>query len=53
MFVSNQHIKAHYSPPDLTKDDYKMDLSDDIFSTLQSVGFPHQSSRDLCKLINN
>lgn len=48
-FVLNQHIRAHYSPPELTKDDYKMDLSHDIFNTLQSVGFPHQTHRDLCK----
>lgn len=45
-FVKNQKIVAHDSPPDLTTADYKMDLTDDIFSTLQSVGFPHQTSRD-------
>ena len=44
-FIKNQHIRAHYSPPDLTQEDYKMDMSDDIFSTLNNAGFPHGNVR--------
>ncbi|XP_067931269.1 carbohydrate-responsive element-binding protein-like isoform X2 [Watersipora subatra] len=49
-FVQNQRIRAHYSPPEISRDEYHMDLSDDLFNTLQSSGFPYQTNRDLLHL---
>lgn len=49
-FVQNQNIRAHYSPPEITQDDLKMDMSNDIFNTLHTVGFPHQTTRDMLGL---